>query len=89
MGQIRCHGISLERYNTGRQIHRWLQGADEDDHAGPSEDWHRVFWTHYWDCLHCSHPVRTGDLRGVVKASDFYSARQWHSTGMYIDCIRP
>ncbi len=89
MDQIRCHGISLERYDTGRQVHRHLQGADEDDHAGPSEDWHRVFWTHYWDCLTCSHPVRTGDLRGVVKTSDFYSARQWHSTGMYIDCIRP
>ena len=88
MSQIRCDGISLERYDTGRQIHRWLQGDDEDD-AGPSEDWHRVFWTHYWDCLLCSYPVRTGDLRGVVKTSDFYSARQWHSTGMYIDCIRP
>jgi DNA-binding CsgD family transcriptional regulator len=89
MDQIRCHGISLERYDTGRQVHRWLQGADEDDDAGLSEDWHRVFWTHYWDCLLCSHPVRTGDLRAVVKTSDFYSARQWHSTGMYIDCIRP
>ena len=88
MSQIRCQGISLERYDTGRQVHRWLQGDDEDDDAGPSEDWHRLFWTHYWDCLLCSHPVRTGDLRGVVKTSDFYSARQWHSTGMYIDCIR-
>jgi DNA-binding CsgD family transcriptional regulator len=89
MGQIRCDGISLEREDSSRQVHRWLQGDDGDDDAGPSEDWHRVFWTHYWDCLFCSHPVRTGDLRGVVKTSDFYSARQWHSTGMYIDCIRP
>jgi DNA-binding CsgD family transcriptional regulator len=88
-GQIRCDGISLERYDSGRQVHRWLQGDDEDDDAGVSEGWDRVFWTHYWDCLFCSHPVRTGDLRGVVKPSDFYSARQWHSTGMYIDCIRP
>ena len=89
MGQIRCDGISLERYDSRRQVHRWLQGDDEDDDAGLSEDWHRVFWTHYWDCLLCSYPVRTGDLRGVVKVSDFYSARQWHSSGMYIDCIRP
>jgi DNA-binding CsgD family transcriptional regulator len=89
MGQIRCDGISLERYDSMRQVHRWLQGDDEDDDAGVSEDWDRVFWTHYGDCLFCSHPVRTGDLRGVVKTSDFYSARQWHSTGMYIDCIRP
>ena len=48
-----------------------------------------MFWTHYWDCQLCAYPVRTGDLRSVVKASDFYSMRQWHSTGMYIDCIRP
>jgi len=89
MGQIRCDGISLERYDSRRQVHRWLQGDDENDDAGVSEDWHRVFWTHYSDCLLCSYPVRTGDLRGVVKVSDFYSTRQWHSTGMYIDCIRP
>jgi DNA-binding CsgD family transcriptional regulator len=89
MGQIRCEGISLERYDTGRQVHRHLQGDDEDDDAGPSEDHVRVFWTHYWDCLICSHPARTGDLRAVVTTSDFYSARQWHSTGMYTDCIRP
>jgi DNA-binding CsgD family transcriptional regulator len=89
MGQIRCDGISLERYDTGRQVHHWLQGIDADDDPGTPEDWAQVFWTHYWDCLICSHPVRAGDLRGVVKTSDFYSARQWHSTGMYTDCIRP
>ena len=27
--------------------------------------------------------------RSVVKVSDFYSARQWHSTGMYTDHDRP
>ena len=30
-----------------------------------------------------------GDLRGVIKISDFYSARQWHSTPMYCDYYRP
>ena len=93
MDQIRCHGISLERYDTGRQVHRWLQGSDADDDAdddhGAPEEWAQVFWTHYWDCLICSHPVRAGDLRAVVRTSDFYSTRQWHSTGMYTDCIRP
>jgi DNA-binding CsgD family transcriptional regulator len=89
MGQIPCDGISVEHYDTIRQVHRWLQGSDEDDDAGVPEGWNRVFWTHYWNCLLCNHPVRAGDLRAVVKTSDFYSARQWHSTGMYIDCIRP
>ena len=91
MGQIPCDGISVEHYDTSRQVHRWLQGSDEDDDGddGLPADWHRMFWTHYWDCLLCNHPVRTGDLRAVVTTSDFYSARQWHSTGMYTDCIRP
>jgi len=34
--QIRCHGISLERYDTGRQVHRWLQDTDADDPGCPS-----------------------------------------------------
>ena len=25
----------------------------------------------------------------MITIADFYSARQWHSTGMYTDCIRP
>src|SRR6185312_11169772 len=29
--------------------------------------------------------LATGDLRSVIKITDFYSARQWHSTGMYTD----
>jgi hypothetical protein len=31
----------------------------------------------------------TGDLRRIIQISDFYSARQWHSTGMYQDCCKP
>jgi len=89
MAQIRCEAISVERYDTGRQVHRWLQGSDADDDAGVPEGWDQVFWTHYWDCQHSSYPARTGDLRSIVKTSDFYSARQWHSTGMYTDCTRP
>ena len=45
----------------------------------------QAYWTHYWDCRFCSYPGRTGDLRSVIKITDFYSARQWHSTGMYTD----
>jgi DNA-binding CsgD family transcriptional regulator len=36
----------------------------------------------------CSYPDR-GGLRAVTKASDFYSARQWHATGMYCDYFHP
>jgi DNA-binding CsgD family transcriptional regulator len=90
MSQIRCDAISVERYDTGRQAYRWLQGSPvTDDDSGPSEDWLKAFWTHYWDCQPCSCPARTGDLRSVVTVADFYSARQWHSTGMYGDCVHP
>jgi DNA-binding CsgD family transcriptional regulator len=90
MDQIRCDAISVEHYDTGRQVHSWLQGIDPDDGDAELPDgWAQVFWTHYWDCLMCSHPVRTGDLRAVTRTSDFYSTRQWHNTGMYTDCIRP
>ena len=84
MGQIRCDAISLERFDSGRQASRWLQGCrTTDDDARPVEDWIGCSGTHYWDCQPCSYPARTGDLRSVVKIADFYSARQWHSTGMY------
>jgi len=33
------------------------------------------FWACHWDCQSCSYPERTGDLRSVVKPSDFYSPR--------------
>jgi hypothetical protein len=88
MTQIPCEAISVEHYDTIHQLRRHLQGDDGND-TGMSADVHRVFWTHYWDCLTCSHPVRTGGLRAVVTTSDFYSARQWHGTGMYLDCIGP
>jgi DNA-binding CsgD family transcriptional regulator len=86
--QIRCTSLSLERYDAGRQFHVVLQGTDTDDSEIP-DGWSHTFWSHYWDCQPCSYPPRTGDLRSVVKTSDFYSPREWHSTGMYIDCIRP
>jgi DNA-binding CsgD family transcriptional regulator len=93
MGQIRCEAISLEHFDTGRQVHRFLQGADPkpyyDHDLEHPEGWEELFWAHFWDCQPVSYPARTGDLRSVVKTSDFYSARQWHSTGMYIDNIGP
>jgi DNA-binding CsgD family transcriptional regulator len=48
------------------------------------------FWTHFWDSLTCSYTERIGRLRGdVMSTDDFYSDRQWHSTGMYTECMRP
>jgi DNA-binding CsgD family transcriptional regulator len=87
-GLIRCDWLSFAGQDSRRQALLFGQyhpleaeeGADYDDSP---------FWEHYWRSLPCSYPERTGDLRGVTKISDFYSARQWHSTGMYQDCFRP
>jgi hypothetical protein len=40
-------------------------------------------------CVIDGYASRSGDLRSVTKISDFYSARQWHSTGMHCDFFRP
>jgi len=94
MGQIRCDAISLDRGASG-QAYSILQAipAPSDDELKAFEDLDPSLWEDWWacrwDCQSCSYPDRTGDLRSVVKPSDFYSARQWHSTGMYCDYHRP
>jgi DNA-binding CsgD family transcriptional regulator len=91
MAQIRCDEISLEHHDSKRRETRFLQvipvALVED--IGAAEDRQPAHWQHYWDCQPCSYPDRTGDLRSIIKISDFYSARQWHSTGMYSDIYRP
>ena len=63
-----------------------LQLGDQDD---PEEPW-SPFWDHFWDSLTCSYTERIPRLRTVVMATlDFYSDRQWHSTGMYTEVLWP
>ena len=90
MGQIRCDGVDLLGFDSGRQAFWFGQEIsftthDEDLKAAADQ----TFWTHYWDSRFCTYPGRTGDLRSVIKITDFYSVRQWHSTGMYTDHDRP
>jgi DNA-binding CsgD family transcriptional regulator len=88
MGQIRCDEVCLVGMDSGQQATWFEQEVPFTDTPG-REDLERVHWQQYWACLPCSYPDRTGDLRSVVKIADFYSARQWHSTGMYYDHYRP
>jgi DNA-binding CsgD family transcriptional regulator len=84
-GVVRCDALSFFELDSSSQEGAFTQhiragyGEQDDD---------RAFWAHYWDCDPCSYPDRSGDLRSVTKISDFYSARQWHGTGMYRDHFR-
>ena len=59
------------------------------DQNRPDAEYHcldpAAFYRHYWASTYCSYPARSGDLTSVCTISDFYTARQWHSTGMYAD----
>jgi DNA-binding CsgD family transcriptional regulator len=87
-GLIRSDVVSFAGQDSRRQA-TWFKQSFPID-ADDGEDWDDPpFWDHYWDSLPCSYSERTGDLRSVTKPSDFYSARQWHNTGVYQDCLRP
>jgi hypothetical protein len=86
--QIPCDVISFEGFDSQRKL-TWF-GQFIPGRTGPAQDpFEPAHWQHYWDCQPCSYPDRTGDLRRVVRIDDFYSAGQWHSTGMYCDLYRP
>jgi hypothetical protein len=85
MSQIRCDAVVFNGFDSGRQAHRFVQ---EVPSTLGSEDSDRAYWQHYRDSQFDSYPDCSGDLRGVIKISDFYSARQWHSTVMYTDFDR-
>ena len=89
--QIPCDFLLCHGYDTTLQQYWFTQQIPEEDGEGDpvDEDFFRVFWGQYWDCQVCSYPDRTGDLRSIVKVHDFYSVRQWHSTGMYREVMRP
>jgi DNA-binding CsgD family transcriptional regulator len=88
MSQIRCDVIGFVGFDSGRQHTSSAQLMQDGGTAmvGASAP---VNWDHYWHCQPCSYPDRTGDLRSIVKISDFYSTRQWHSIGTRCGINRP
>jgi DNA-binding CsgD family transcriptional regulator len=63
--------------------------VDLVDHDLPEEPWEQ-FWDHFSDSLTCCYTEQTPRLRTeVMSTRDFYSDRQWHSTGMYTEVLRP
>ncbi len=88
-GQVRCDILQFFGMDSGRRAYWFWQAIPPIDPGPGWEDLDRVQWEHYWDCQPCSYPDRSGDLRSISKIADFYSARQWHATGMYHDLYRP
>jgi DNA-binding CsgD family transcriptional regulator len=88
MCQIRCDTLTFFGLDSGSQAFRFAQDIPPIDTPADA-DLGRTMWEHYWDCKPCSYPDRSRDLRSIVTVADFYSARQWHSTGMYHDFYRP
>jgi DNA-binding CsgD family transcriptional regulator len=89
MGQVRCDALSLDGWDSGRQTVWFSQEIPSGDAAIGYSALDQVYWEHYWESQPDSYPARTGDLHSVIKYSDFYSARQRRSTGMYTDYCRP
>jgi DNA-binding CsgD family transcriptional regulator len=90
--QIPCDYLSFQGYDSGRQRYWFTQRLDPKfPHRGiPGDDdtVDEAFWKSYWACEVCSYPDRTGDFRSIVRATDFYSVRQYHSTSHYCDFNR-
>jgi DNA-binding CsgD family transcriptional regulator len=85
MGQIRCDILSLDGWDPGRQMCWFSQEIPSFSDAPGYEGMDQVFWENYPDYPVYRYAARTGS---VVKITDFYSTRQWHSTALYTDCDR-
>ena len=89
MDVIRCDVLSLDSWDSGRQTVWFSQEIPSGDARIGFDGQDEVYWENHPDCLCCRYTVRTGDQRSVIMTSDFYSARQWHGTGMYTDFYQP
>ena len=89
MGQIRCDSLSLDSWDSGRRTVWFSQEIPSGDARLEFEGMDEVYWENHPNCQHCGYTARTGDQRSIIMTSDFYSARQWHSTAMYTDFYRP
>ena len=82
---IPCDAVSFFDLDSTTESSTFDQGIPVENDVDNAEEDGRAFWRHYWDCMPCSYPDRSGDQRSVTKVSDFYSDVEWHSAGMYTD----
>ncbi len=82
---VDCDIISFSEFDPVRQREYVDQSVPTEEAASLPPQ----FWQLYWRCAHCSYPDRSGDLLSITTVSDFYSRRQFHSTGLYTDYFGP
>jgi DNA-binding CsgD family transcriptional regulator len=78
--------VTLNDLDVRHQLAVSVELFDHDAPEGPFER----FWDHFPRSLTCSYTEHGDKLRReVMRTADFYSSRQWHSTGMYTECLGP
>jgi hypothetical protein len=87
--QIRCDELQFLGQDTPRQAGWFAQDLPADsDIAGDDPDDEQLYWELYWDSV-CSYPDRTGDVRSVIRVSDFYSVRRGTAPPCMPRCSAP
>ena len=89
---VECDALGFLRQDSRQRRDFFCQVVDVNGqryHEGSSDQPQEGFWRHYWSCAASSYPDTSSDYTSVTKISDFYSARQWHSTGMYVEYSHP
>jgi DNA-binding CsgD family transcriptional regulator len=82
---VSCDCISFIELGSARQ--RTYIDQSVPDESNPEDD--QPFWQHYWDCAPCCYPDTSRDLLSITTISDFYTRREFHNTGMYVDVLGP
>jgi DNA-binding CsgD family transcriptional regulator len=87
---IGCDDVTYSDIDARARRSYSYVALSEDDAGGDGDDETETpFWQHYWSCEPCNYRDATGDVDSVTMVSDFYSARQWRSQPMYVDCLQP
>ena len=87
-GQIRCDNLSLlDAGGVPEKIPPWSRGCRKSRRSTCPESTRWPPWG-VTGASSAGIPACSGDLRSATRLSDFYSARQWHSTIAYTDAFR-
>jgi hypothetical protein len=84
---VRCDVLSFVEFDDKRKILYFDQSFPVE--AAEDGDELDAFWNNYWDDPSCFYPSVSGDTRTITTVSDFYTSREMHETGMYVEYLGP